>query len=88
MEYHLDANGTDGTDPSKVDRVYKDGTRIASNNTKAIAEREAKEVVKNLRQEELTARVREFTNGSEISMNVKDIREALRALAELAGVEL
>ena len=38
--------------------------------------------------EALVARVRKFTNGSEISMNVKDIREALGAVAELAGIEL
>jgi len=40
------------------------------------------------RREELVARVRKFTNGSEISMNVKDIREALGAVAELVGIEL
>jgi len=40
------------------------------------------------RQEELLARIRKFTNGSEISMNVKDIREALGAVAELVGIEL
>ena len=26
--FYLDANGTDGTDPTKVDRVYTDGTRV------------------------------------------------------------
>ena len=86
--FYFDANSTDGTDPSKVDRVYKDGTRIASNNAKAIAEREGKEAAEVVRREELVARVRTFTNGSEISMNVKDIRDALRAVAELAGIEL
>uniref|UniRef100_A0A6M3M9E3 Uncharacterized protein n=1 Tax=viral metagenome TaxID=1070528 RepID=A0A6M3M9E3_9ZZZZ len=40
------------------------------------------------RREELVARVRKFTNGSEISMNVKDIRGALGAVAELVGVDL
>ena len=28
MKYFLDAQGTDGTDPAKVMRVYEDGTRI------------------------------------------------------------
>lgn len=28
MSYYLDANNTDGTDLSKIDRVYEDGTRV------------------------------------------------------------
>jgi len=43
---------------------------------------------KEARREELVAVVREFTDGSEISMNVKDIRDTVRDLAELAGIEL
>ena len=40
------------------------------------------------RREALVARVRKFTDGSEISMNVKDIREALGAVAELVGIDV
>lgn len=28
MRFHLDANCTDGSDPSKIDRVYADGRRV------------------------------------------------------------
>jgi hypothetical protein len=28
FDYYIDANGTDGSDPSKIDRVYPDGRRI------------------------------------------------------------
>jgi len=45
-------------------------------------------VSKEARQEALVARVRKFTNGNEISMNVKDIREALGAVAELVGIDV
>jgi hypothetical protein len=27
-EFYIDANGTDGTNPAAVDRVYPDGTRV------------------------------------------------------------
>ncbi len=84
MEYHLDANGTDGTDPSKVDRVYKDGTRIASNNTKAIAEREAEEVAEVVRREALVVSSRKVSDNPDYTN--EDIREALGAVAELVGI--
>jgi len=45
-------------------------------------------VAEKLRQEELVSRVRKFTDGSEISMNVKDIRDALAAVAELMGLDV
>jgi len=52
------------------------------------AEHDLPTVAEKASKEALVARVRKFTNGSEISMNVKDIREALGAVAELAGIEL
>ena len=62
---------------------------LASNPQKFSEERMVEfEVAEEARREELVAQVRKFTNGSEISMNVKDIRDALRAVAELAGIEL
>jgi hypothetical protein len=27
-EFYMDANGSDGTDPALIDRVYPDGTRV------------------------------------------------------------
>ena len=81
MDYHLDANGTDGTDPSRIDRVYKDGTRIASDDTKAIAKRETSRAA-------LIARVRKAADDTGITVGPEDMRDALRALAELMGVEL
>ena len=81
MEYHLDANGTDGTDPSKVDRVYKDGTRIASNNTKAIAEREAKDAAEVVRREALVVSIRKVSDNPDYTN--EDMRDALGAVVEL-----
>ena len=52
------------------------------------AEHDLPTVAEKASKEELVARVRKFTNGSEISMNAKDIRDALGALAELAGIKL
>jgi len=86
--YYLDANGTDGINPSRVDRVYKDGLRIASNDTKAIAALEAKELAKELRREELVALVRKFTDGTSISVPAEEMRDPVRALAELVGVDV
>ena len=81
MSYYLDANGTDGTNPSKIDRVYEDGARIASDDRKAIARREAKD-------KQLAARVARVTDDTGISLVAEDVRDALRALAELAGVDV
>ena len=52
------------------------------------AEHDLPTVAEKVSKEALVARVRKFTDGSEISMNVKDIREALGAVAELVGIEL
>ena len=79
MGYYLDANGTDETDPAKVDRVYQDGTRIASNDTKAIAERKEIERAEELHRAELTAQVRKVTDSTKVSLPAEDVRDAVRA---------
>ena len=38
--------------------------------------------------EELVSRLRKFTDGSEISMNMKDIRDAVADMAEWVGMKL
>ena len=86
--FYLDANGTDGCDPSLVDRVYPDGTRIASDDSVAIAEREADDDGKEDRRRELSDRVRKVTKSSEVAVNPKDLKDAIQALAEAVGIEV
>jgi len=52
------------------------------------AEHDLPAVDEKARRKASLARLRSFTDGSETTMNVKDIRTAVRALAELMGVEL
>jgi hypothetical protein len=41
MDAYLDANGTDGSDPSLIDKVYPDGSRIALSDAEAVAAADA-----------------------------------------------
>ena len=65
-------------------RVYLEEHPQKSSEDRMVEEEQAEE----LRREALAARVRKVTDSSEISLKVKDVRDAMRALAELAGVEV
>lgn len=78
-EFYLDANGTDGSDPSKIDRVYPDGTRIPLSEVDWKA---AEMAAKKARQEELKAKVAQVKDEK---LTLPELREVLAALVELMG---
>ena len=78
-EFYLDANGTDGSDPSKIDRVYSDGTRIPLSDADwKAAEKAAKEA----RRVELRSKVAKVKDEK---LSLSELREVVLALAELMG---
>lgn len=72
MDFYLDAKGTDGTDPVKIDRVYADGTRIPSNDTVAIKAHEDK----------VAARDKKVQDAIGDAAFPKGVRDAIEALQE------
>lgn len=75
-KFYLDANGTDGSDPAKVDRVYPDGTRIPLSEVDwKAAELAAKET----RRAELRSKVAKVKDDK---LTLPELREVVAALAE------
>lgn len=79
-QFYLDANGTDGSDPAKIDRVYPDGTRIPLSEVDwKAAELAAKET----RRAELRTKVEKVKDEK---LTLPELREVVTALVELLEV--
>ena len=79
-EFYLDANGTDGNDPAKIDRVYPDGTRIPLSDVDwKAAEKAAKEA----RRAELKTKVAKVKDEK---LTLPEMQEIVAVLAELLEV--
>ena len=75
---YLDANGTDGSDPSLIDKVYPDGTRIRMNDSAAITARDALESEQTTRRTETNTRFQQLASGLN-GLSVEDRSYAIAA---------